>query len=109
METAVLWGSKKWVYRDWFLGNVLVISRKHVVVDRTVICLCSKTSRLSTLALQNDKRMEDELRGGKRKIKLVQHQVGFMKMNKSLIRKHRLALFDAKNICKLRSFAGQRQ
>uniref|UniRef100_A0A3B3HYD3 Uncharacterized protein n=1 Tax=Oryzias latipes TaxID=8090 RepID=A0A3B3HYD3_ORYLA len=31
--------------------------------------------RLSTLALQNDKRMEDELRGGKRKIKLVQHQV----------------------------------
>ncbi|XP_061591579.1 regulator of telomere elongation helicase 1 isoform X2 [Cololabis saira] len=31
-----------------------------------------KASRLSTLSLQYDKRMEDELRGGKRKIKLVQ-------------------------------------
>ncbi|RVE71231.1 hypothetical protein OJAV_G00072690 [Oryzias javanicus] len=33
-----------------------------------------KTSRLSTRSLQHDKRMEDELRGGKRKIKLIQHQ-----------------------------------
>ncbi|MBN3310348.1 RTEL1 helicase, partial [Amia calva] len=31
-----------------------------------------KASRLSTLSLQHDKRMEDEQRGGKRKIKLVQ-------------------------------------
>lgn len=34
-----------------------------------------KAHRLSTLCLQNDKRMDDELRGGKRKIKLVQEQV----------------------------------
>uniref|UniRef100_A0A7N6FHZ4 Regulator of telomere elongation helicase 1 n=1 Tax=Anabas testudineus TaxID=64144 RepID=A0A7N6FHZ4_ANATE len=34
-----------------------------------------KAHRLSTLCLQNDKRMDDELRGGKRKIKLVQQQV----------------------------------
>uniref|UniRef100_A0A8C5HBJ2 Regulator of telomere elongation helicase 1 n=1 Tax=Gouania willdenowi TaxID=441366 RepID=A0A8C5HBJ2_GOUWI len=34
-----------------------------------------KASRLSTLSLQYDKRMDDELRGGKRKIKLVQEQV----------------------------------
>ncbi|XP_044068758.1 LOW QUALITY PROTEIN: regulator of telomere elongation helicase 1 [Siniperca chuatsi] len=33
-----------------------------------------KASRLSTLSLQHDKRMDDELRGGKRKIKLVQEQ-----------------------------------
>uniref|UniRef100_A0A3Q1BIE7 Regulator of telomere elongation helicase 1 n=1 Tax=Amphiprion ocellaris TaxID=80972 RepID=A0A3Q1BIE7_AMPOC len=31
-----------------------------------------KASHLSTLSLQHDKRMDDELRGGKRKIKLVQ-------------------------------------
>ncbi|XP_028309281.1 regulator of telomere elongation helicase 1 [Gouania willdenowi] len=34
-----------------------------------------KASRLSTLSLQYDKRMDDELRGGKRKIKLVQEQM----------------------------------
>ncbi|XP_020485971.1 regulator of telomere elongation helicase 1 isoform X2 [Labrus bergylta] len=33
-----------------------------------------RANRLSTLSLQYDKRMEDELRGGKRKIKLVQEQ-----------------------------------
>ncbi|XP_033485941.1 regulator of telomere elongation helicase 1 isoform X1 [Epinephelus lanceolatus] len=33
-----------------------------------------KANRLSTLSLQCDKRMDDELRGGKRKIKLVQEQ-----------------------------------
>ncbi|XP_078480324.1 regulator of telomere elongation helicase 1 [Lampetra planeri] len=33
-----------------------------------------KLSRLSTLSLQYDKRVDDELRGGKRKIKLVQEQ-----------------------------------
>ncbi|KAJ0064914.1 hypothetical protein NL108_017532, partial [Boleophthalmus pectinirostris] len=33
-----------------------------------------KASRLSTLSLQYDKRIDDELRGGKRKIKLVQDQ-----------------------------------
>ncbi|XP_071331236.1 regulator of telomere elongation helicase 1 isoform X2 [Trachinotus anak] len=33
-----------------------------------------KANRLSTLSLQFDKRMDDELRGGKRKIKLVQEQ-----------------------------------
>ncbi|XP_007575500.1 regulator of telomere elongation helicase 1 [Poecilia formosa] len=33
-----------------------------------------KASRLSTLSLQYDKKMEDELRGGKRKIKLIQEQ-----------------------------------
>ncbi|KAK7884484.1 hypothetical protein WMY93_027607 [Mugilogobius chulae] len=33
-----------------------------------------KASRLSTLSLQFDKRMDDEQRGGKRKIKLVQDQ-----------------------------------
>ncbi|XP_039656402.1 regulator of telomere elongation helicase 1 [Perca fluviatilis] len=33
-----------------------------------------KADRLSTLSLQCDKRMDDELRGGKRKIKLVQEQ-----------------------------------
>ncbi|XP_038164925.1 regulator of telomere elongation helicase 1 [Cyprinodon tularosa] len=33
-----------------------------------------KASRLSTLSLQYDKRMEDELRGGKRKIKLIHEQ-----------------------------------
>uniref|UniRef100_A0A8C7YUV4 Regulator of telomere elongation helicase 1 n=1 Tax=Oryzias sinensis TaxID=183150 RepID=A0A8C7YUV4_9TELE len=42
-----------------------------------------KTSRLSTLALQNDKRMEDELRGGKRKIKLVQHQLSVQEQSRS--------------------------
>ncbi|XP_069035420.1 regulator of telomere elongation helicase 1 isoform X1 [Lepisosteus oculatus] len=31
-----------------------------------------KASRLSTLSLQHDKRLEDELRGGKRRIKVVQ-------------------------------------
>ncbi|XP_030590571.1 regulator of telomere elongation helicase 1 isoform X2 [Archocentrus centrarchus] len=34
-----------------------------------------KANRLSTLSLQYDKRTEDELRGGKRKIKLVQDQM----------------------------------
>ncbi|XP_049920560.1 regulator of telomere elongation helicase 1 isoform X3 [Epinephelus moara] len=34
-----------------------------------------KANHLSTLSLQCDKRMDDELRGGKRKIKLVQEQV----------------------------------
>ncbi|KAM3617416.1 uncharacterized protein V6R79_005854 [Siganus canaliculatus] len=33
-----------------------------------------KASRLSNLSLQYDKRLDDELRGGKRKIKLVQEQ-----------------------------------
>lgn len=33
-----------------------------------------KASRLSTLSLQYDKKMDEELRGGKRKIKLVQEQ-----------------------------------
>ncbi|AWP09173.1 putative regulator of telomere elongation helicase 1 [Scophthalmus maximus] len=33
-----------------------------------------KANRLSTLSIQHDKRMDDELRGGKRKIKLVQEQ-----------------------------------
>ncbi|XP_040918142.1 regulator of telomere elongation helicase 1-like [Toxotes jaculatrix] len=33
-----------------------------------------KANRLSTLSLQYDKRMDDELRGGRRKIKLVQEQ-----------------------------------
>lgn len=33
-----------------------------------------KANHLSTLSLQYDKRMDDELRGGKRKIKLVQEQ-----------------------------------
>ncbi|XP_062282424.1 regulator of telomere elongation helicase 1 [Scomber scombrus] len=33
-----------------------------------------KAHRLSTMSLQHDKRMDDELRGGKRKIKLVQEQ-----------------------------------
>ncbi|XP_070766663.1 regulator of telomere elongation helicase 1 [Enoplosus armatus] len=33
-----------------------------------------KANRLSTLSLQHDKRMDDEMRGGKRKIKLVQEQ-----------------------------------
>ncbi|KAM6928950.1 regulator of telomere elongation helicase 1 isoform 3-T3 [Lycodopsis pacificus] len=33
-----------------------------------------KADRLSTLSLQCDKRMDDEMRGGKRKIKLVQEQ-----------------------------------
>uniref|UniRef100_UPI0037E8D6A8 regulator of telomere elongation helicase 1 n=1 Tax=Semicossyphus pulcher TaxID=241346 RepID=UPI0037E8D6A8 len=33
-----------------------------------------RANRLSTLSLQYDKRMEDELRGGKRKIKLVHEQ-----------------------------------
>uniref|UniRef100_A0A671VSG6 Regulator of telomere elongation helicase 1 n=1 Tax=Sparus aurata TaxID=8175 RepID=A0A671VSG6_SPAAU len=32
-------------------------------------------NRLSTLSLQHDKRMDDEMRGGKRKIRLVQEQV----------------------------------
>lgn len=35
----------------------------------------SKANCLSTLFLQYDKRMDDELRGAKRKIKLVQEQV----------------------------------
>ncbi|KAM8830526.1 regulator of telomere elongation helicase 1 isoform 2-T2 [Synchiropus picturatus] len=35
-----------------------------------------KASRLSTLSLQCDKRMDEELRGGKRKIKVVQEQNG---------------------------------
>lgn len=34
-----------------------------------------KTSSLSTLSLQYDKRIQDDLRGGKRKIRLVQEQV----------------------------------
>uniref|UniRef100_A0A671VP82 Regulator of telomere elongation helicase 1 n=1 Tax=Sparus aurata TaxID=8175 RepID=A0A671VP82_SPAAU len=39
-----------------------------------VLCLF-KANRLSTLSLQHDKRMDDEMRGGKRKIRLVQEQV----------------------------------
>uniref|UniRef100_A0A669AZU7 Regulator of telomere elongation helicase 1 n=1 Tax=Oreochromis niloticus TaxID=8128 RepID=A0A669AZU7_ORENI len=39
------------------------------------LVLLLKANHLSTLSLQYDKRMEDELRGGKRKIKLVQEQV----------------------------------
>ncbi|KAF3696430.1 Regulator of telomere elongation helicase 1 [Channa argus] len=37
-----------------------------------------KAHHLSTLRLQNDKRMDNELRGGKRKIKLVQEQKASM-------------------------------
>uniref|UniRef100_A0A8P4GAH3 Regulator of telomere elongation helicase 1 n=1 Tax=Dicentrarchus labrax TaxID=13489 RepID=A0A8P4GAH3_DICLA len=40
-----------------------------------------KANSLSTLSLQYDKRMDDELRGGKRKIKLVQEQVHFTLRN----------------------------
>uniref|UniRef100_A0A8C9U4G9 Regulator of telomere elongation helicase 1 n=1 Tax=Scleropages formosus TaxID=113540 RepID=A0A8C9U4G9_SCLFO len=35
-----------------------------------------QASRLSTLSLQHDKRMDDELRGKKRRLKLIQEQVG---------------------------------
>lgn len=34
-----------------------------------------QASRLSTLSLQHDKRMDDEARGGKRKLRVVQDQV----------------------------------
>lgn len=37
--------------------------------------LTLQASRLSTLSLQHDKRLDDESRGGKRKIKLVQERV----------------------------------
>lgn len=40
--------------------------------------LLLKANRLSTLSLQYDKRIEEELRGGKRKIKLIQEQVHFL-------------------------------
>lgn len=43
-----------------------------------------KANHLSTLSLQYDKRMEDELRGGKRKIKLVQEQVSGVLNNTQL-------------------------
>uniref|UniRef100_A0A8C9QWR7 Regulator of telomere elongation helicase 1 n=1 Tax=Scleropages formosus TaxID=113540 RepID=A0A8C9QWR7_SCLFO len=38
-----------------------------------------QASRLSTLSLQHDKRMDDELRGKKRRLKLIQEQVGTAK------------------------------
>lgn len=43
-----------------------------------------KANHLSTLSLQYDKRMEDELRGAKRKIKLVQEQVSGVLNNTQL-------------------------
>ncbi|XP_034392939.1 regulator of telomere elongation helicase 1 isoform X3 [Cyclopterus lumpus] len=42
--------------------------------DENVVVGEEKADRLSTLSLQCDKRMDDEMRGGKRKIKLVQEQ-----------------------------------
>ncbi|KAM3872221.1 regulator of telomere elongation helicase 1 [Diretmus argenteus] len=42
-----------------------------------------KASRLSTMSLQYDKRLEDELRGGKRKIKLVQERKRIMSEHQS--------------------------
>lgn len=50
-----------------------------------VFCLI-KANRLSTLSLQHDKRMDDEMRGGKRKIRLVQEQVHVMLKNSSTVR-----------------------
>lgn len=41
-----------------------------------------KTSSLSTLSLQYDKRIQDDLRGGKRKIRLVQEQVNLVGTSK---------------------------
>ncbi|KAF3859832.1 hypothetical protein F7725_000087, partial [Dissostichus mawsoni] len=38
----------------------------------------TRANHLSTLSLQCDKRMDDEMRGGKRKIKLVQQQVEYI-------------------------------
>lgn len=40
-----------------------------------------KINCFSTQALEYDKRMDDELRAGKRKIKLVQEQVNVTKAN----------------------------
>uniref|UniRef100_A0A8D0AKU5 Regulator of telomere elongation helicase 1 n=1 Tax=Sander lucioperca TaxID=283035 RepID=A0A8D0AKU5_SANLU len=45
----------------------------YLIVQFNIFLL--KAHRLSTLSLQCDKRMDDELRGGKRKIKLVPEQV----------------------------------
>lgn len=41
----------------------------------SIVHFLLKANRLSTLSLQHDKRMDDELRGVRRKIKLVQEQV----------------------------------
>lgn len=44
----------------------------------SLICcfpLLLQASRLSTLSLQHDKRLDDESRGGKRKIRVVQEPV----------------------------------
>lgn len=49
--------------------------KKYIFIYVNLNSFLFKAHRLSTLCLQNDKRMDDELRGGKRKIKLVQQQV----------------------------------
>uniref|UniRef100_A0A8C1JW22 Regulator of telomere elongation helicase 1 n=1 Tax=Cyprinus carpio TaxID=7962 RepID=A0A8C1JW22_CYPCA len=45
----------------------------------------SMASRLSTLSLQHDKRLDDESRGGKRKIKVVQERGLFFSLSLSMI------------------------
>uniref|UniRef100_A0A3Q0RHP5 Regulator of telomere elongation helicase 1 n=1 Tax=Amphilophus citrinellus TaxID=61819 RepID=A0A3Q0RHP5_AMPCI len=52
----------------------VVVSSKIFHLIYSCAFLLLKANRLSTLSLQYDKRTEDELRGGKRKIKLVQDQ-----------------------------------
>uniref|UniRef100_A0A8C3G854 Regulator of telomere elongation helicase 1 n=1 Tax=Cyclopterus lumpus TaxID=8103 RepID=A0A8C3G854_CYCLU len=53
--------------------------------DENVVVGEEKADRLSTLSLQCDKRMDDEMRGGKRKIKLVQEQVHVASKAKSFL------------------------
>lgn len=50
-----------------------------------------KTSCLSTLSLQYDKRIQDDLRGGKRKIRLVQEQVNLGGTSKPCLSMQNLA------------------
>lgn len=58
-----------------------------------MVCFLLKANRLSTLSLQYDKRMDDEMRGGKRKIKLVQEQV-HVSLNKTELYSPILIILD---------------
>ena len=57
-----------------------------ILFNYSIVLFLFKANRLSTLSLQHDKRMDDEMRGGKRKIRLVQEQVHVMLKNSSTVR-----------------------
>lgn len=72
MKQQLLWCKNTKTNLKLFVRTIFIYSVLHFLL---------KANRLSTLSLQYDKRMDDELRGGKRKIKLVQEQVHFTLRN----------------------------